>query len=112
MTKNMPAFLACAAMFCLPGFAFQHEPPRGGGRVGHGYIPQHGPAPAAERAPAERPAEPAARPETSARPEEHANFRDYRGHPEAPHVHRDGEWIGHQAGRADLRLEHPWEHGR
>jgi len=79
------------------------------GRVGGGYIPQHGPAPAARAA---RPAAPQARPEGHAAPEH--NFRDAEGHPNAPHVHSNGEWAGHVTGHEDVRLhlDHPWEHGR
>ena len=42
------------------------------------------------------------------------DFRDHEGHPDAPHVHRDGEWVGHDRGRDDDRryhLDRPWEHG-
>jgi hypothetical protein len=70
----------------------------GGHAVGGGYIPKHGPPPVRGT-----PARPA--PQT---------YRDREGHPEAPHVHHNGEWVGHDAGRDDARfhLDHAWEHGR
>jgi hypothetical protein len=52
-----------------------------------------------------------------AREEGHAvperNFRDSEGHPDVPHVHNNGEWVGHDMGREDahFHLDHPWEHG-
>lgn len=41
-------------------------------------------------------------------------YRDMEGHPNAPHIHPDGKWVGHDTGRNDARyhLDHPWEHGR
>ncbi len=83
----------------------------GGGHVGGGYVPQHG-------------------------PEEHGgggpnfggggnnhggggygggggdrHFNDFGGHPDAPHVHDNGQWIGHQGGDAHYHLDQPWSHG-
>ena len=83
----------------------QHEGGKGGdhGRnaVAH-TAPKHGPAPA--RSAGEVHSAPA--------PQEH-HYSDSNGHPEAPHVHNDGKWIGHDSGRDDVRfhLDHPWEHG-
>jgi hypothetical protein len=65
-----------------------------GGKVGGGYIPKRGPAPAKPGA-APRAPEPA-------------------GHPSAPHVHANGEWVGHDSGKADPKyhVDKPFEHGR
>lgn len=45
---------------------------------------------------------------------EERHFRDRDDHPDAPHVHNDGRWVGHDGGRDDRRyhVDHPWEHGR
>ena len=60
--------------------------------VGHGYIPSKGP----QRAQPNR-TQPA----------------EKQGHPEAPHVHTNGQWVGHNSGRDDPKyhMDHPWEHG-
>jgi hypothetical protein len=77
------------------------EPQARGGeqRVGHGYIPQHGPRPTpqADRA---VPRAPEAR-----------VYRDQPSHPEAPHVHRDDTWVGHERGDREFHLDHPWANG-
>ena len=41
------------------------------------------------------------------------NFQDAPGHPNAPHVHADGTWVGHDSGPNDphYHIDHPWEHG-
>ena len=93
--------LAATLVLSVPLWA-QHGNHGGGHEVGGGYIPRHGP-PASHAAPHEAPHEGAPK----------QSFRDQEGHPEAPHVHRNGEWIGHDQGRDDARfhLDHPWEHG-
>jgi hypothetical protein len=42
------------------------------------------------------------------------DFRDQAGHPNAPHVHEDDRWVGHDSGRNDphYRVEQPFAHGR
>ena len=74
----------------------------GGGMhgVGGGHIPEHGPSPVRGAGGGEMP--------------RHGGFRDAPGHPDAPHVHTDGRWIGHDSGRNDghYHLDHPWAHGR
>jgi hypothetical protein len=92
--KKLAGFLAVLAFCALPVFAQKHG---GGHGVGGGYIPSHGPT--AVRSPHPQP--------------EHPTFADKQGHPEAPHVHTNGKWIGHGTGRDDVHyhLDHPWEHG-
>jgi len=91
--------VSVSLILSLPALA-QHGGHGGGGghSVGGGYVPHHGPPPARG---------------TPARPAPQS-YRDREGHPEAPHVHHDGTWVGHDAGRDDARfhLDHPWEHGR
>jgi hypothetical protein len=90
--KKIIGLLVVCFLFSYVAFAQRHEV--GGGARN---IPSHGPAPA-------RAAHPA--PATS-------HFNDKAGHPDAPHVHSNGKWVGHETGRDDPRmhLDHPWEHG-
>jgi len=131
--KNSLAFLSAFVLtLAVPVWAAaqQHEQhgnaqhPAENHQVGHGYVPAHGPTPAArghethaaapaanhQAAPANHQQVPQQHPEheTAAR----GNYRDQAGHPEAPHVHRNGEWVGHEGGNARYHVEHPWEHGR
>jgi hypothetical protein len=78
----------------------QHGAPPQARDVGHGHIPAHGPPPA--------------RPEQHVAPQEAPKYADKRGHPEAPHVHTNNTWVGHDTGHDDphYHLDHPWEHGR
>lgn len=43
----------------------------------------------------------------------HRDYRDQPGHPDAPHVHGNDVWVGHDEGRDDAHyhLDHPWQHG-
>jgi hypothetical protein len=73
----------------------------GGGHdhdAGSRHIPAHGPTPVRG----------SPRASTEGR-----NFADQPGHPSVPHVHANGEWIGHDTGPLDphYRLDHPWAHG-
>ncbi|MGH9449845.1 MAG: hypothetical protein ACRD11_04810 [Terriglobia bacterium] len=77
--------------------------------VGHGYIPPHGPSPSRGRRQAAAPKQAGRQPAASSR-----GYVDQAGHPNAPHVHHNGQWIGHNTGPNDphYHLAHPWQHGR
>ena len=96
-----------------------HEQPRA--QVGGGYVPPRGPVPARQARPNGPAPEQQARqnerrqPEPARRGNADRGFRDEPGHPEAPHVHNNGEWVGHENDRPDDRRFHqdrPFEHGR
>lgn len=125
--RKLIGVLTVVLLFSV-GAVAQHKEQAGGQRggnerVGHGYIPAHGPAPARPA----RNARPAPRAEGGAAhgqeapqahvqeaPQQNRNFSDRQGHPSAPHVHTNGTWVGHTSGRDDPRyhLDHPFEHGR
>ncbi|MFY9531898.1 MAG: hypothetical protein WAR24_23590 [Candidatus Acidiferrales bacterium] len=99
--KKMIGVLATLLLFSVPAFAQRGGGSHGGSSrgVGGGHIPARGPAPVKDHA---HP------------PEEHRNFVDKEGHPNAPHVHSNDKWVGHDTGPNDphYHLDHPWEHGR
>jgi hypothetical protein len=80
--------------------------------VGGGHIPSHGPAPAPHQAVREQPQAHGAPAQEKQAPQAR-NYSDEQGHPNAPHVHGDDNWVGHDTGRDDphYHLDHPWEHG-
>ena len=119
--QKLTICLASLSLFAATAVA-QHErgqeEQRGGQvHVGGGYVPLRGPQPSRQ----------AVRPEQRAVPQERApqgrvaqngaqearpNFRDEPGHPNAPHVHSNGVWVGHeQVDHSHYHLDHPWEHG-
>ena len=97
--KKTLSVVAVILTFSWMVFAQGRGEEHGGKReVGGGHIPAHGPKPvkAGHGAPPSH------------------GFSDKAGHPEAPHVHTNDKWIGHDSGRNDPRyhVDHPWEHGR
>lgn len=108
--KRFAGFLAVMLIASVAAFAQErgHEggAPAGGGHqmnggFGAGHIPARGPEPAKRAAP----------------PAQRADVRpshvDQPGHPDAPHVHANDKWVGHDTGRNDAHyhLDRPWEHG-
>ena len=56
-----------------------------------------------------------AAPQQSQREGPRRDYRDTPQHPNAPHVHSNGEWVGHDDRAGDERrfhLDRPYEHGR
>lgn len=127
--KNVVALLTLLLALALPAYlsASSANPQRQGEQrgnardVGHGHVPAHGPPPAradAHRGGENRPAEnrgPENRaPEGRSQENARSSFRDRPTHPEAPHVHHNDTWVGHDSGRDDphYHVDRPWEHGR
>jgi hypothetical protein len=99
------------AMVLTPAFSQKKEEQHGGNREVGGKIPAHGPP--AVKTPA-RPAKPAPAPAKQAGAPAGRGFADKAGHPDIPHVHSNGKWVGHESGPNDphYHVDHPFEHGR
>jgi len=99
---KLAGFLLAVLLTAAPAVA-QHQggtsgggrPSGGGGHVGGGYIPQHGPVPS-HTAPAGNPS---------------GHYNDAPGHPDTPHVHDNGQWVGHRGGDDHYHLDQPWAYG-
>ena len=112
MKKLCYAVIVLALTLAVGGYAQEHKQEHKnehGTRVGGGYIPPHGPPPVRGNAPRA-----AGHQQHGEASRQQRDFRDEAGHPNAPHVHSNGEWVGHDQGRDDARfhLDHPFEHGR
>ncbi|HUK91506.1 MAG TPA: hypothetical protein VLZ81_13975 [Blastocatellia bacterium] len=94
MKKLISAF-GVLALALLPALAQREHGGGGGGHPAPQHIPKHGP------------------PAFKGHPSQSHDFADQHGHPNAPHVHPNGKWIGHDTGPGDVHyhLDHPWEHG-
>jgi hypothetical protein len=128
--KHLIGFLFVISISMVPALAQRGggEQRGGGNRAsGAGHVPTHGPAPARVQPRSQQPArvqepqraEQPARvqePQRAQQPGERGNrgFVDKPGHTDAPHVHPNNQWVGHDSGRDDARyhLDRPYEHGR
>ncbi len=102
--KRLAELLAIMLMLSIPVLAQNRGADRGGAPARAPSAPAHPPA----HGPAPFKGTPRTAP-----PPAPKGFVDQPGHPNAPHVHTNGTWVGHDTGRADvnLHLDHPWEHG-
>ena len=100
--KRLCGILVVLLVFSVCAWAQRDEGKGGeqGGKSGAHNIPKHGPA----KSNGQSHSTPGGQPQ---------HYSDAPGHPEAPHVHPNGQWIGHDTGRGDANyhLDHPWEHG-
>jgi hypothetical protein len=99
--STMKTIVGTVVMMILPLCAPAQE--RRGEPAGRSFqaphIPERGPAPARMQ---------------QHNVPENRHFADQAGHPDVPHVHENGQWVGHDSGRNDphYHLDRPWEHGR
>ena len=133
--KRVVGLLAASVLCALPAFTQGRDEGRNENRnrdVG-GRIPSHGPPPVrnqqrpggqerqqppdrGQQQDRGRPQDTAPQPDRGRQEGGQPNrgFADRGGHPDVPHVHSNGQWVGHTSGREDehYHVDHPWEHGR
>ena len=118
--KVTVGFSIATLLVLTPAFAQRGGEQRGGqerNREVGGKIPARGPAPTKQRNVRPQPQQQARAQQPEERresaPPAARNFADKAGHPDTPHVHSNGKWIGHDSGRDDAHyhLDRPWEHG-
>jgi hypothetical protein len=116
--KHLIGFLLVMSISMVPALAQGREGgQRGSGNraSGAGHVPTHGPAPARVQ-PERQPSARAQEPQRAQQPAAQGNrgFVDKPGHTDAPHVHPNNQWIGHDSGRNDphYHVDRPFEHGR
>jgi hypothetical protein len=98
--KVIAGIFGAILLVSLP-FTAHAQRPGGGGHTGGGAAhpaPARGPAPF-HGTPNQAPGR---------------TFNDAPGHPNTPHVHENGTWVGHDSGRGDAHyhLDQPYAHGR
>jgi hypothetical protein len=101
--KRLCGILVVLLVFLVPVWA----------QRGEGKGEEHGGNAVAHSAPKHGPTKSSGQPHSTPATQEH-HYSDAAGHPEAPHVHNNGKWVGHDSGPGDAHyhLDHPWEHGR
>jgi hypothetical protein len=100
--RTILGLLAGILLVSVPAFSQEHpqgHPEGHPAAAPHQNIPRHGPPPVRENP---HPVQ------------ENRTYNDKEGHPNAPHVHANGQWVGHDTGKDDAHyhVDHPFEHGR
>ncbi len=118
--KRMLGILLAAGMAVVPLLAQEkgRGGPPGNKASGAGHIPTHGPPPAKVQPQAAAHPQETPRPQEAPRPPQQAargahGFVDKPGHTDAPHVHPNNQWVGHDSGKNDPRyhLDRPLNMG-
>jgi len=116
MKNKLGVFVVGISLVSALLFAQERGRGEGGSRTAPaGKPPSRGPArtrPTPQPRPQDRPQQQAPSPQAGGAQGRHYN--DQPGHPDAPHVDRNNQWVGHDQGRDDARFhqDHPYERGK